>query len=107
LEQAGWRSGSGVRTHPVMVREADGIRTAIAHFFLADEWESVNQRLLRDWLREHPDDVELYSHAKCAAVAAASRGTSTYNAAKTPVIQEIVDRARASRGLPQVAVSDK
>lgn len=107
LERAGWQIGSGVQSHPVMVLEANGIRTAIAHFFLASEWETVNQRILRDWLLAHPEEADRYTHAKCDAVAAAARGTSTYNAAKTPVIQEIVDRARAARGLPSVPVSDK
>lgn len=107
LEAIGWRIGSSVQSHPVMVFEEDGTRTRIAHFFAASDWECVNQRILRDWLRDHPDDADRYRHAKCDAVAAAARGTSTYNAAKTPVIQEIVDRARASRGLPAVPVSDK
>ena len=107
LERAGWTVGSGVRSHPVMVREADGIRTAIAHFFEASDWDAVNQRLLRDWLLVHPEDADRYQHAKCDAVAAAARGRATYNAAKTPVIQEIVDRARAAQGLPSVPVSDK
>jgi GrpB-like predicted nucleotidyltransferase (UPF0157 family) len=107
LEAAGWRRGSGVRTHPVLILESDGIRIAIAHFFVEGEWDAVHQRLLRDWLRSHPDDADRYSHAKCDAVAAAAHGTSTYNAAKTPVIQEIVDRARAARGLPSVPVYDK
>ncbi|MFJ4998890.1 GrpB family protein [Microbacterium sp. NPDC088619] len=107
LQAAGWRRGSSVRTHPVMILEPDGIRIAIAHFFFAGEWDAVHQRLLRDWLRSHPDDADRYAHAKCDAVAAAARGTSTYNAAKTPVIQEIVDRARAARGLPSVPVYDK
>ena len=107
LESSGWRLGSAVRTHPVMIREADGIRVAIAHFFVAGEWETVHQRVLRDWLREHPEDADLYMHAKCDAVAAEARGRSTYNAAKTPVIQQIVDRARSARGLPSGPVSDK
>lgn len=107
LEAAGWRLGSAVRTHPVMILEADGIRSAIAHFFTAEEWDAVHQRLLRDWLLAHPEDVARYSHAKCDAVAGAARGTSTYNAAKTPVIQEIVDRARAAQGLAPVPVHDK
>lgn len=107
LESIGWRDGSGVRSHAVMVLESNGVRTAIAHFFEARDWDAVNQRLLRDWLRAHPDDADRYRHAKCDAVAAAARGTSSYNAAKTPVIQEIVDRARAARGLPSVPVSDK
>lgn len=107
LQAIGWRRGSAVRTHPVMILATDGIRRAIAHFFTAEEWDAVHQRLLRDWLLAHPDDADRYSHAKCDAVAAAARGTSTYNAAKTPVIQAIVDRARAARGLPSVDVSDK
>lgn len=107
LEAGGWRRGSAVRTHPVMIRETDGVRTAIAHFFVAKDWDSANQRILRDWLLAHPDDVDRYSHAKCDAVAAAARGRSTYNAAKTSAIQEIVDRARSARGLPSVPVYDK
>ncbi|MBT2484046.1 MULTISPECIES: GrpB family protein [unclassified Microbacterium] len=107
LEAVGWRVGSGVRSHPVLVFEENGIRTRIAHFFDASEWDAANQRLLRDWLRTHPDDVARYTHAKCDAVAAAARGNASYNAAKTPVIQEMVDRARAARGLPSVPVSDK
>lgn len=107
LERDGWRLGSAVRSHPVMIRESDGVRTHIAHFFAAADWDSVNQRILRDWLRAHPDDADRYVHAKCDAVAAAARGTASYNAAKTPVIQEIVNRARSARGLPVVAVSDK
>lgn len=107
LESIGWRDGSGVRSHAVMVLEENGIRIAIAHFFDARDWDAVNQRLLRDWLRAHPDDADRYRHAKCGAVAAAARGTTSYNAAKTPVIQELVDRARAARGLPSVPVSDK
>lgn len=107
LESAGWRRGSAVRSHPVMILDREGARVAIAHFFTAEEWDAVHQRVLRDWLRSHPEDADLYVHAKCDAVAAAARGTSAYNAAKTPVIQEIVDRARAAQGLPSVPVSDK
>lgn len=107
LEKIGWRLGSSVQSHPVMVFEEDGIRTRIAHFFAASDWDTVNQRILRDWLLTHPADADRYTHAKCDAVAAAARGTATYNAAKTPVIQDLVDRARAARGLPSVPVSDK
>jgi GrpB-like predicted nucleotidyltransferase (UPF0157 family) len=107
LENAGWRQGSAVRSHPVMIRESGGVRTHIAHFFAAADWDAVNQRILRDWLLENPADADRYRHAKCDAVAAAARGTATYNEAKTPVIQEIVDRARAARGMPWVEVSDK
>lgn len=107
LEAAGWRLGSGVRSHPVMIFEDAGIRTRIAHFFAAAEWAEVNQRILRDWLLQHPEDIELYEHAKHAAVDAARMGEESYNAGKTAVIQLLVDRARAARGLPSVSVYDK
>ncbi|CAN7548351.1 GrpB family protein [Microbacterium maritypicum] len=107
LEAVGWRLGSGVRSHRVMIFEQDGVRTRIAHFFGADEWADVNQRILRDWLLQHPDDVELYARAKHAAVGTALRGEGSYNDGKTAVIQNILDRARAARGLPSVSVHDK
>lgn len=107
LERDGWRLGSAVRTHPVMILESDGIRSHIAHFFPSEGWDAVHQRVLRDWLIEHPDDAERYRRAKCAAVVAAARGTASYNQAKAPIIQEIVDRARAARGWVRVDVSDK
>lgn len=107
LEAVGWRTGSGIRTHPVMIMEAAGERLAIAHFFTAAEWDAVPQRLLRDWLCAHPDDAERYKRVKHEAAREAEERNSSYNAAKTAVIQEIVDRARAARGLEPVDVYDK
>lgn len=107
LEAGGWRIGSGVRSHRVMVYEPAGVRTRIAHFFPAADWETVNQRILRDWLLGHPADAARYEEAKLAAADAARLGKSSYNIGKTAVIQEIVDRARAERGLPSVSVYDK
>lgn len=107
LEAAGWCVGSGVRTHPVMIRESAGERLAIAHFFPAAEWDLAPQRLLRDWLRTHPADAERYEQVKHDAARAAADEVSSYNAGKTAVIQEIVNSARAARGLEPVNVYDK
>ncbi|KYJ96898.1 GrpB family protein [Microbacterium sp. p3-SID338] len=107
LEAAGWRTGSGVRTHPVMIRESAGERLAIAHFFPAAEWDLAPQRLLRDWLRTHPADAERYERATHDAARVAADGVCSYNAGKTAVIQEIVNSARAARGLEPVDVYDK
>jgi GrpB-like predicted nucleotidyltransferase (UPF0157 family) len=107
LATAGWRLGSSVRSHHVMIFEENGARTRIAHFFDASGWDQVNQRILRDWLREHSDDAALYERAKHAAVDAARMGEGSYNAGKAAVIQQIVDRARAAGGLPSVSVYDK
>lgn len=107
LERAGWRRGSGVRTHPVLIYDEHGVRTRIAHFFTAEEWATVNQRLFAEWLRAHPDDAALYETVKRTAAEDAAPAGQTYNASKTAVIQALVDRARAARGLPSVPVSDK
>lgn len=107
LEAGGWQIGSGVRTHPVMLYESGGRRTHIAHFFAQANWDENNQRILRDWLSVHPADVARYESAKIAAAIAARENGASYNSAKTAVIQEIVDQARAKRGLPSVPVSDK
>ena len=107
LEDGGWRLGSGVRTHHVMVCERSGVRTRIAHFFEQAAWETANQRILRDWLTAHPTDALQYQVAKIAAMEATHAGTVSYSAGKTTVIQEIVDRARAERGLMSVPVYEK
>jgi GrpB-like predicted nucleotidyltransferase (UPF0157 family) len=107
LERDGWRTGSSVRAHDVMLRERDGTRTHIAHFFASAVWGEVNQRLFRDWLLAHPTDALRYQDVKRLAVEDAAAGLGAYNAAKTTIVQELVDRARAERGLPSVSVSDK
>lgn len=106
LERGGWRVGSRVRTHRVMLFEQGGVRIRIAHFFTSEQWQNAHQRVLRDWLRIHPDDAARYQQAKQDAARWATSRRS-YNDAKTAVIQEIMDRARSARGLPAVNVHDK
>jgi GrpB-like predicted nucleotidyltransferase (UPF0157 family) len=94
---------AGPRTHRVLVRMSERQRTHIAHFFTAEQWDTCNQRIFRDWLITHPDDRAEYERAKWVAAGAGR----DYTAGKTAVVQEIVDRARATRGLPSVDVWDK
>lgn len=107
LDGGGWRIGSGVRNHKVMLREVGGVRVAIAHFFEKRDWATVNQRLFRDWLLEHPVDRQRYQNVKLRSAAAASAGSVGYNAGKTAFVQKIVDQARESLGLSTVPVYDK
>lgn len=83
-------------SHRVRVRENLGRRTHIAHFFAAEGWQICHQRLFRDWLRTHPDDLVRYQAVKLAA---ATGGGSDYAIAKQPIVLDIVNRARAERGL--------
>lgn len=84
------------RSHRVRVREDQGRRTHIAHFFTADQWETCHQRLFRDWLRNHPDDLARYQAVKLVA---ATGESPDYTTAKLPLVLDIVNRARSARGL--------
>jgi GrpB-like predicted nucleotidyltransferase (UPF0157 family) len=107
LEALGWRDlGAGPRTHRVLVKQRGRVRTHLAHFFSADQWETCNQRIFRDWLQGNADDRLRYERVKRTAAEQAAVGRE-YTARKTAVVQEIVDRARAAQGLPSVDVWDK
>lgn len=68
-----------------------------------DAWPTRNERLLRDYLRAHPADAQRYGALK-RELALRSEASPDYTQAKTELIQEITDRARAARGLPSVPV---
>ena len=58
--------------------------------------EELDQMLLlRDWLRTHTDDRELYARTKRELAAKEWKYTQNYADAKSEVIQEILARARA------------
>lgn len=60
---------------------------------------TCHQRLFRDWLRSHPDDLARYQAVKLSA--ATGEGPD-YTTAKLPVVLDIVNRARAAHGLPPI-----
>lgn len=107
LAAAGWvEVRSSVTTHDVRMRLDGTIRTHIAHFFGADDWETAHQRLFVAWLLAHDDDRDRYAALKASLRAAGTWGRA-YTDAKGHFVQEVVDRARAERGLPPVVVTDK
>lgn len=107
LAGAGWvEAGTSVSTHEVRMRLSGAVRTHIAHFFSADAWDTAHQRLFVDWLRRHPEDARRYAELKTTVWAEGRRGRA-YTAAKSAFVQDVVDRARARRGLPPVPVGDK
>ncbi len=64
------------------------------HVFSPDCPETIRCRLFRDWLRDHPDDLERYREAKRAAVASTGPDghVADYNQLKQDVIRDIYDR---------------
>jgi GrpB-like predicted nucleotidyltransferase (UPF0157 family) len=107
LAGAGWvEAPTAVSTHEVRMQLSGRVRTHIAHFFAADAWDTVQQRLFADWLRRHPEDRHRYAELKTTAWADGARGRA-YTVAKSVFVKEVVDKARASRGLPPAGVGDK
>jgi GrpB-like predicted nucleotidyltransferase (UPF0157 family) len=69
-------------------------------------WDERKERLLRDYLREHPEDARVYGTLKQQLAAKHARDISAeaYTRAKTALIQAIVDKARDAPGLSRVSV---
>jgi GrpB-like predicted nucleotidyltransferase (UPF0157 family) len=84
-------------------RDQDGRRAYHLHVVPADTWAARNELLLRDHLRRHPADARRYGDLK-RQLAGDSGDSAAYTRAKTELIQELTDRARADRGLPSVPV---
>lgn len=78
-------------------------RTHHLHVVTTDTWNTRNERILRDYLLAHPDAAERYGALK-KTLADDVDDPDTYTRAKTDLIQELVDAARAERGLPSVPV---
>ncbi|MEU6140219.1 GrpB family protein [Streptomyces sp. NPDC047081] len=89
-----------------VVRTGAGARSHILHVVTYDSWPTRNQRILRDYLRAHLAEAARYGQAK-RALAAAGTPARDYARAKTAVVQELTDRARAELGLPPVPVWEK
>ena len=55
---------NGMADRLLYVRTKEERRTHILHVVTLDTWPTRNQRLLRDYLRNHPQDVERYARLK-------------------------------------------
>nr|WP_259294538.1 GrpB family protein [Streptomyces canus] len=97
---------NGMTDRLLYVRAPDGVRTHILHVVTRDSRPGRNQRLLRDHLRTHPQDAARYGELKRAIVASGT-APGAYARAKTALVQELTDRARAERGLPPEPVWEK
>ena len=97
---------NGMTDRLLFVRKEGFRRTHHLHVVSLDSWPTRNQRFLRDHLRAHPADAARYAALKYA-VAADAMSADDYTRAKTDLIQELTDRARAERGLPSVPVWEK
>jgi GrpB-like predicted nucleotidyltransferase (UPF0157 family) len=84
-------------------RDTDGRRTHHLHVVPAATFPQRNEVLLRDYLRRHPDEAARYADLKRGLAVSGAEGED-YTRAKTELIQQLTDRARAEVGLPSVPV---
>ncbi|MGW3117843.1 GrpB family protein [Streptomyces sp. NPDC001107] len=97
---------NGMTDRLLYVRAEVGLRSHILHVVTQDSWLTRNQRILRDYLRAHPEEAARYAALKRALVAAGTPDRD-YSRTKTALVQELTDRARAERGLPPEPVWEK
>lgn len=72
------------------------------HIFGPDCPEVIRHRMFRQWLTDHPEDLDWYRRAKLAAAAEISAGSGImmeYNKRKEPVIRAIYERMFRANGL--------
>lgn len=75
------------------------------HVFSPYCMEVERMLLMRDWLRAHDDDRELYERTKRELAQRAWKYTQNYADAKTEVVESILARARAAGATGQAAGS--
>lgn len=98
-------NAAGPKTHAVYVR-SDGVRrTHILHVFGSDVWEHCNQRLFRDKLLHDASARRRYQELKLEL--ARTDDGRAYTAAKSPLIEELLNEERTARCLPPTAAWDK
>jgi GrpB-like predicted nucleotidyltransferase (UPF0157 family) len=78
--------------HRMLIDDAEDVHL---HVWPADAAEPIRHRLLRDWLRTHPQDRELYATTKRRL---AEDTTDDYTMAKSEVIDDIFTRIFAAQG---------
>ncbi len=98
-----WRHDTGMPNRLFYRREQGGRRTHNLHVVPIASWPVRNERLLRDYLRSHPEEAARYAAIKRELSTRHVR-SAEYTRAKTRLIQELTNLARAERGLPSAPV---
>lgn len=70
------------------------------HLVIAPSWPLKNELLFRDWLMEHPEAVTRYAGLKRRLAVQHGDDVASYTAGKSAFIRDIVQAARAAKGLP-------
>lgn len=80
-------------------RSLDG-RIFHLHVVEMSSWETRKERLMRDYLRVHPELARAYGLLKKTLAQECAHDSLLYTRRKTPFIQQLMDQYFAERGLP-------
>lgn len=97
----GWTDPIKIGDHQTMFVLKGTVRTTIAHVFTSEQWAEAHVRLFAAWLRAHQADRGTYARLKKDLLVQGTWG-SDYTQAKSAFVENIVNRARAARGLAPV-----
>jgi GrpB-like predicted nucleotidyltransferase (UPF0157 family) len=84
--------------------EATGERAFHLHIVEVSSWSGRKERLMRDYLLDHPEVAAAYAALKTQLAITHAKDSLAYTRAKTDFVQGVVDRARDRLGLPRVNV---
>lgn len=82
-------------------------QTCHLHIVELSIWSLRKERLMWDYLLEHPGEVKAYGDLKAQLAVRYKEDSIAYTEAKTGFIQDIIDKARDELGLPRIGVSEE
>lgn len=91
---------TGMRNRLFLRKYPSGEQKYHLHIVEQSTWDTRKERLMRDYLREHPNEAAAYGALKDELVDEYHNDSDGYTKAKTAFIQGVMDRARAMLGLP-------
>jgi GrpB-like predicted nucleotidyltransferase (UPF0157 family) len=101
IRDLGWSEPITLGDHEAIFVLDGTVRVAVGHVFTSEQWPSAHVRLFAEWLRLHDSDRDEYARLKTGLVADDVWG-SDYTQRKAEFVVRVVNRVRASRGLPAV-----
>lgn len=105
LDGTGYRYvETGMTGRLLFVKETGESRTHHLHLLPAEGFSLRNELLFRDYLRKHSEWVEAYALLKRDLAERYPEDPDMYTRAKTGLIQQVIDLARAELGLPLLDV---
>ncbi|NUM45526.1 MAG: GrpB family protein [Anaerolineales bacterium] len=91
---------TGMRNRLFLRKYPAGEQKYHLHIVEQSTWATRKERLMRDYLREHPAEAAAYGALKDGLVDKYKNDSEGYTKAKTAFIQRVLDQARARLGLP-------